>query len=88
MTLCLCGCGRPLKREGSKYATLACVPRAARQMGGRNSRRRFSLNRKARLFGEILKRLDAIQKPTRGICWTVSGWRMNGGTTPAIAVAI
>lgn len=63
---CRCGCGRHVKRAGNKYASVACVPLAARAMGGRNSRARFTLNRKARLFGGLLQRLDGLGKPTRG----------------------
>jgi hypothetical protein len=60
MPFCHCGCGRRVKRTKCKYFTLACVPLSARQMGGRKSRARYTLNRKARLFGDLLKRLDDL----------------------------
>lgn len=56
---CKCGCGRTVKRLANHYYGHSCVPSSVRQAAARASRRAFTLNRRARLFGELLKRVDA-----------------------------
>lgn len=64
--LCVCGCGRPVKRrfrtkgQPTRYYSRDCVPVSVRAEAGRKGRLQYIIDTRLARFGRELKRLQAM----------------------------
>ena len=59
--LCLCGCGRRVKKACRKYASQACIPPAVKRAAGQLGNRVYAFTVRRRIFEREIRQISGRQ---------------------------